>query len=129
LWPGGLTLVLPLRPGAPIPAAMTGGSTTLGVRIPDHPAPREIARALGPLPTTSANLSGQPEALTAAAVLEALGERIDLVVDGGPARGGVPSTVVDVSGTTARLLREGAIGRGEIAAILEAAGIPVDPGG
>jgi L-threonylcarbamoyladenylate synthase len=117
-WPGGLTLVLAKAPGADLPAELTGGAATIGVRVPDHDCPRELARALGPLPVTSANLSGQTPAADASGVLAQLASRIDLVLDGGPARGGVASTVVDCSGEEPKVLREGAIPATEIAAIL-----------
>jgi len=113
-WPGGLTLVLAQAPEAGLPAVLTGGAATIGVRLPDHDCPRELARALGPLPVTSANLSGHPDARDAAAVLALLGARIDLILDGGPARGGTPSTVVDCSGDTPRVLRQGAIAAEEV---------------
>jgi L-threonylcarbamoyladenylate synthase len=122
-WPGGLTLVVPQRLDVPWPPVLTGGAATIGLRVPDHDAPRALARALGPLPTTSANVSGQPEASDAAAIVEQLGEAIDLVLDGGPARGGPPSTVVDCSGDRPRVLRPGAIEGSTIAAILDRAGI------
>jgi L-threonylcarbamoyladenylate synthase len=121
-WPGGLTLVLARAPGADLPAALTVGATTIGVRIPDHDCPRALARALGPLPVTSANLSGQPDARDASDVLAQLGSRIDLVLDGGPARGGIPSTVVDCSGELPRILRVGAIDRPDLDAALGEAG-------
>lgn len=123
-WPGGLTLVLAQAPGTVLPAALTGGAGTIGVRIPDHDCPRWLARDLGPLPVTSANLSGQPDARDAAGVLAQLGERIDLVLDGGPARGGMPSTVVDCSGAVPRILREGAIPATRLAEALDWAGLP-----
>ncbi len=116
-WPGGLTLVLTQAPGSRLPSVLTAGQSTIGVRIPDHACPRELARELGPLPVTSANRSGEPAATTTAEVAAQLGERIDLILDGGPARGGVPSTVVDCSGAEPRVLRAGAIAE---AAILEA---------
>ena len=122
-WPGGLTLVLAQAPGAVLPAALTGGAGTIGVRIPDHDCPRRLARDLGPLPVTSANLSGQPDARDATAVLAQLSGRIDLVLDGGPARGGVPSTVVDCSGAVPRILREGAISATRLAETLDSAGL------
>lgn len=122
-WPGGLTLVLGQAPGAVLPAALTGGAGTIGVRVPDHDCPRSLARVLGPMPVTSANLSGQPEASDAAGVLAQLGDRIDLVLDGGRARGGVPSTVVDCSGAVPRILREGAISATRLAETLDAAGL------
>ena len=117
-WPGGLTLVLAQLPGARLPAVLTAGQSTIGVRLPDHACPRELADALGPLPVTSANLSGSPAATTAEEVVAQLGTRIDLILDGGPARGGVPSTVVDCSGESPRVLRAGAIGETEIASAI-----------
>jgi L-threonylcarbamoyladenylate synthase len=124
-WPGGLTLVLPQVAGAGLPLVLTAGAATIGIRVPDHDCPRELARELGPLPVTSANLSGQPDARGAADVLAQLGERIDLVLDGGPARGGKPSTVVDCTGPAPRILRPGAIPPAVIAAVLAEAGLPL----
>ena len=121
-WPGGLTLVLPQVPGARLPAVLTAGAATIGVRLPDHESPRALARVLGPLPVTSANLSGRPDARDATEVLAQLGARIDLVLDGGPARGGTPSTVVDCSGDRPRILRSGAIAPDGLLATLDAAG-------
>ena len=123
-WPGGLTLVVPQRADVPLPAELTGGARTIGLRVPDHPAPRALAAAVGPLPTTSANVSGLPEARTAAGILEQLGEAVDLVLDGGEAHGGPASSVVDCSGEEARILRVGAIPPERIVAILDAAGVP-----
>ena len=125
-WPGGLTLVLPLRDAAHLPAALTAGTATLGVRMPDHAVPRTIARAMGPLPTTSANRSGEPDALDAAAADSALGGEVDLVVDGGPVRGGVASTVVDCTAVRPRVLRVGAIAPTVLAAALDEAGLGHD---
>ena len=88
-WPGPLTLVLPLSRPDLAPAMLTGGRSTLAVRLPDHAVPRAIARELGPLAVSSANRSGQPEARTSAQLLEALGPSLALVVDDGPVRGGV----------------------------------------
>jgi len=121
-WPGGLTLVLLQAPGAALPAVLTGGAATIGVRIPGHDSPRALAAALGPLPVTSANVSGEPPAVTADEAMAQLGERIQLVLDGGPARGGVPSTVVDCSGERPTILRAGAIDPARIADALDAAG-------
>ncbi len=122
-WPGGLTIVLPLAPGSGLPPALTAGTSTLGVRVPDHPTPREVARAVGPLPATSANRSGVPEARDAAGVIGQLGDSIDLVLDGGPPRGGIASTVIDCSGELPRILREGAIPIERLAAVLDETGI------
>jgi L-threonylcarbamoyladenylate synthase len=123
-WPGGLTLVVPQRTGVALPTELTGGARTIGLRVPDHAAPRALAAGVGPLPTTSANISGLPEARTAAAILEQLGEAVDLVLDGGEAHGGPASTVVDCTAEQAHILRVGAISPERIAAILDSAGVP-----
>jgi L-threonylcarbamoyladenylate synthase len=122
-WPGALTIVVAQRPGANLPAELTGGRRTIGLRLPDHPAPRALAAVRGPLPVTSANVSGAPEASDAAGVLDQLGEAIDLILDGGAAPGGPPSTVVDCSVAATRILRAGAISADAIAACLHAAGL------
>jgi L-threonylcarbamoyladenylate synthase len=122
-WPGGLTVVVPQRPDVRWPAVLTGGSATIGLRVPDHDAPRALARGVGPLPTTSANRSGVPEASDAAGIVAQLGEAIDLVLDGGPAHGGPASTIVDCAGERPRILRVGAVSAESVAEILAAAGI------
>jgi L-threonylcarbamoyladenylate synthase len=118
-WPGGLSLVLAQAPGARLPAALTGGAATIGVRFPDHDCPRTLASSLGPLPVTSANLSGRPDARSADEVLAQLGDRIDLILDGGSARGGIPSSVVDCSRDRPRILRAGAIETERLIALVE----------
>ena len=102
-WPGGLTIVLPRAAGFD---ADLGGTdaTTVGVRVPDHDVPRELARRVGPLVTTSANVHGRPTPTTAAEVKAELG--IDVVIDGGPCTG-APSTVVRVDGESVVILRQG----------------------
>jgi L-threonylcarbamoyladenylate synthase len=117
-WPGGLTLVLEVRPDVAVPDALTGGRPTIGIRVPDHPTPRALARELGPLATSSANRSGEREAATAAEIDVILGAAIDLILDGGPSRGGPPSTVVDMTVDPPRILREGAIDAGAIDRVL-----------
>jgi len=126
LWPGGLTVIVPQRADIALPTALTGGAPTIGLRVPDHATPRALAAAVGPLPTTSANRSGQPEASDAAGIAGQIGDDIDLILDGGPAHGGPASTVVDCTADRARILRAGAIPPTRIAAILDAAGIPHD---
>jgi len=128
-WPGGLTLVLPQAPGGRLPSVLTAGAATIGVRVPDHDTPKELARALGPLPVTSANLSGRPDALDATEVLAQLGSRVDLILDGGPVFAGIPSTVVDCTGQSPRVLRAGAIGSQALAAVLAEAGSEHASGG
>ena len=125
-WPGGLTLVLPRRPGARLPDVLAAGAPTVGVRVPDHPAPRALAAALGPLPTTSANLSGEPDARDAVEVAATLGDAVALVLDGGPIHGGPGSTVVDCTGERPMILRAGAIPPAQIAAALDEVAIPHD---
>lgn len=130
LWPGGLTLVVPRRTDRTLPAALTGGELapgaipTVGLRVPAHDAPRALARVLGPLPTTSANRSGEPEARDAREIETLLGGAIDLILDGGPATGGPPSTVVDCTGPVPEIRRAGAIDPAAISRILESAGLP-----
>jgi len=116
-WPGALTLVLPVRPALELPALLTGGRPTLGVRLPDHAVPRALARLLGPIATSSANISGAPDATTAAQLAASLGDAVALILDDGPVRGGVPSTVVGcpADGPPA-VLREGALSAAAIAA-------------
>ena len=122
-WPGGLTLVLQQEPGARLPDVLTGGAATIGVRLPAHACPRALADAVGPLPVTSANRSGQPDALDAAGVLAQLGSQIDLVLDGGAVGGGVPSTIVDCSADVPRILRTGAIPSATLARVLNDSGL------
>jgi L-threonylcarbamoyladenylate synthase len=107
-WPGPLTLVLPSAPG--VPALVTAGQDTVAVRMPDHPVALDLlARFGGPLAAPSANRSGRPSPTTAAHVLATLDGRIDAVVDGGPTRVGVESTVLALDGERPRLLRPGSI--------------------
>jgi len=108
-WPGALTLVLRGREAG----------QTLAVRQPDHPIPRALIRALGrPLATTSANLSGQASPRTAQDVLAQLPTGYELLIDGGSCPGGTDSTVVDCTGATPRVLRLGALDRGELEALV-----------
>ena len=125
-WPGGLTIVVERRPDVVLPAALTGGLATVGLRGPDHATPRALARMAGPLPTTSANVSGVPEAADAGEIADQLGDRIDLILDGGPATGGPASTVVDCAGPTPLVRRAGAIALERLHEALSAAGLADD---
>ncbi len=119
-WPGGLTLVL--WRGERVPAQVAGGRPTVGVRLPDHPIPRELARRLGvPLASSSANLSGAASPGTAPEVLAQLGGRIPLILDGGPCRAAQPSTVLDLTVEPPAILRRGSVRPEEIAEVLEIA--------
>ena len=109
-WPGALTLVLPLLRPELVPTAVTGGRDTLGVRIPDHPVPRALARELGPIAVTSANRSGEPPAQIPEELIASVGYSLALVLDDGPVRGGVASTVVAIDPDGGwEILREGAL--------------------
>jgi L-threonylcarbamoyladenylate synthase len=105
-WPGPLTLVVPRRPE--LPDSLSPGPT-VGVRMPDHAAALALLKRTGPLAVTSANLSEQPAADTAQAVLAQLGGRIPLILDGGRTPGGLASTVVDATGPELVILRPGPI--------------------
>jgi L-threonylcarbamoyladenylate synthase len=128
-WPGGLTVIVPQRSDVDLPGALTAGTPTIGLRVPDHDAPRALAGGVGPLPTTSANVSGLPEARDAGEIRDQLGDAIDLIVDGGSAHGGPASTVVDCTGSVPRVLRVGEVPLERVAAILDAARIPHDLSG
>jgi L-threonylcarbamoyladenylate synthase len=117
-WPGGLTVIVPQRPDVPLPEALTGGAATIGLRVPDHPAPRALAAAVGPIPTTSANVSGVAEASDAAGIVDQLGDAVELVLDGGPAHGGPASTVVDCTVEPPRILRIGAVPVADVERVL-----------
>lgn len=111
-WPGPLTLVLP-------PSA---GGESQAFRLPGHPLAVALIRASGPLLATSANVSGEPEALDADDVLIAFATQQDAlhaVIDGGRVPGGVASTVVDLSVVPARLLREGPVTREALTALIQ----------
>jgi L-threonylcarbamoyladenylate synthase len=112
-WPAPLTLIGVSRPEVPI--ELTAGTNSLGVRLPDDEDVRSLVRACGgALTATSANVSGQPPARTANEVENYFPQGIDLIIDGGEANAMEPSTVLDLSGTEARLIREGAISREEL---------------
>lgn len=103
IWPAPLTVVLALR----APIAASGGGATLAVRVPDLPPLRRLLLAVGPLTATSANPAGGAPATTAAEATAAL-PGLDLVLDGGPSRSRIPSTLVDATELPPRVLREGA---------------------
>jgi L-threonylcarbamoyladenylate synthase len=115
-WPGGLTLVLSKK--ASVSTSITA-RPTVAVRVPDLPLARDIIRrAGGILAVTSANLSGAPSSVTAQDVEQQLGGRIALILDGGPCRRGVPSTILDCSVSPPQVLRLGVIGEEELNAAI-----------
>lgn len=119
--PGALTVILPARESLRWDLGDTGG--TVALRIPDHDLARQLLRETGPLAVSSANRHGEPAATTAAEADAALGDRVALVLDAGPASG-EPSTIVDATGLVgaegrgARIVRQGAVARAEVAAVL-----------
>lgn len=116
-WPGGLTLVLPKI--ASLPSHLTRGPT-IAVRIPNHPVCLALIEGLGrPIIGTSANISGRPSCLTADEVKQQLGDKVDLIVDGGKCPGGGESTIVDVTAEVPVVLRQGIIAQCEIDKVLE----------
>ena len=116
-WPGPLTMILPAR--SIVPKRTTGGLDTVGLRCPDCDVTREIIRLSGvPIAAPSANISGKPSTTTADHVRHDHDGKIPLIVDGGPCRVGVESTIVDLTGKRPRLLRPGGIGPEELIAVL-----------
>ena|ERR1044071_89766 len=112
-WPGALTIVVEAKPE--VPGELTAGSGTVGLRLPDDETVRSFIRACGgALTATSANLAGAPPARIAEEVAHSFPAGLDLIVDGGAARGDKPSTVLDLSGPQIRLIREGAVSRAEL---------------
>jgi L-threonylcarbamoyladenylate synthase len=112
-WPGPLTLVLPLRPDAPIASLVTAGLPTIALRVPAHPIMKALLAATGrPLAAPSANASGRISPTRASHVLAGLGGRISLILDGGPTAHGLESTIVAVTDGRLRLLRPGPIDLG-----------------
>ncbi len=124
-WPGPLTLVVPASHR--LSREITGGTGTVAVRMPGLALPRRIAEALGaPITGTSANLHGENPSRTAVEVVRAFPDSIELVLDGGAAPGGAPSTLVDLSREQPRILRAGPIPATSLAPFL---GPPDAPGG
>lgn len=118
-WPGPLTLILPRSPF--VPENVTGGQDTVGLRVPDHPVALALLGALGPeraLAAPSANRFGRISPTTAAHVREELGEAVDMILDGGPCRVGLESTIVGFEGETAVILRPGGIPLAALAEVL-----------
>jgi L-threonylcarbamoyladenylate synthase len=116
-WPGPLTLIFKAAPD--ISKALTGGTGNLGVRLPAHLFTLQLLQALTcPLTAPSANLSGTGEFRTAEEVASALGDELDLIVDGGPTPGGKPSTVLDTTTSPPIILREGVLSRGDLGSVI-----------
>jgi tRNA threonylcarbamoyl adenosine modification protein (Sua5/YciO/YrdC/YwlC family) len=119
-WPGPLTIVV--KAGSKLPLRVTANTGNVALRVPEAPICRAIVSELGlPITATSANLRGLPECTYAKAVREQFGEKIPLIVDGGPTARSVATTIVDLSGggNSWMILREGAIPTHEIALALQ----------
>jgi L-threonylcarbamoyladenylate synthase len=115
-WPGPLTLVLPRARNCPASRLVSAGLETLAVRMPDHPIALALLEACArPIAAPSANPSGRASPTTAAHVAAMLEGRVDLILDGGPCRVGLESTVLDLGGAAPRVLRLGAIAPEDIA--------------
>lgn len=121
-WPGPLTLVLPMRAGAPVSKLVTAGLDTLAVRMPAAPVAQALLRATGrPVAAPSANRSGQISPTRAEHVAQSLGDRVDAILDGGPCAVGLESTILGLAGLPT-LLRPGGITREALSHVL---GLPV----
>jgi L-threonylcarbamoyladenylate synthase len=116
-WPGPLTLVIPASPS--LPSEVSGGRGTVAVRVPGLAVPRRLAAALGrPVTGISANLHREPPCRTAAEVAAVFPAGVDLILDGGPTRGGRSSTVLDLTGERPCLLRDGLLPSSSLSAFL-----------
>jgi len=116
-WPGPLTIILPSLPH--LPRLLTGGTGTIGVRQPRQSLTCRLIAALGrPITGTSANRTGHRPLVRADEVAREFGAHLDLILDAGPCPGGLPSTIVDVTQSSPRLVRAGAIPTAELAEIM-----------
>ena len=114
-WPGPLTIVVPKHPNIP---GSVSRSETIGIRIPDHPVAGELLRIAGPLAVTSANLSGRNNPQSAGDIMDQLGGRIRMIIDGGRVGIRTASTVVNCLGSDPEILREGPISLKQVMAAL-----------
>lgn len=116
-WPGALTLIVLAQPSLAWDLGETEG--TVALRMPDSEVALNLLKRTGPLAVSSANIHSQPAATTIEEATSMLGESVGLYLDAGKAGGGVASTIVDVTSQPARILRQGAISREDIAAVVE----------
>jgi L-threonylcarbamoyladenylate synthase len=115
-WPGALSLIVTQAPSLQWDLGDANGNVML--RMPMHPVAIELLREVGPMAQSSANVSGQPAAVTAAAAYEQLGDNVEVYLDGGPAEQQAASTIVDLTGVQPRILRTGPISAGDIARVV-----------
>jgi L-threonylcarbamoyladenylate synthase len=126
-WPGALTLVLPRSAHSPVSLLASAGLDTIAVRVPGHPIAQSLlAAARVPIAAPSANASGKISATTAQHVAAELDDKVDLILDGGPTKLGIESTVVAVNRDQVMLLRPGAITRDALEAIAGPLIMPAD---
>lgn len=115
-WPGALTVIVRAQPSLAWDLGDTGG--TVALRVPDHGAARALLERTGPLAVTSANRTGQPAATTAADARDQLGDAVAVYLDAGDSPLGVASTIVDATGDRLRIVRDGGVSRDRIVAIV-----------
>jgi len=129
-WPGALTMVLPLRENAPLAAAVSAGLPTVALRCPAHPVMQALLRETGlPLAAPSANRSGAVSPTCADHVATSLGDKVDLILDGGACAAGIESTIVALRGDgTWQVLRPGPIGEAELAQVLGQPAVTTEAG-
>ena len=107
-WPGGLTLVFKASPM--IPSLLTANTAKIGIRLSSHPVATALTGALGgPITGTSANISGEQACRSGKEVMSAVGEAVDIILDGGKTPGGMGSTILDVTAKPPKILREGMV--------------------
>lgn len=115
-WPGGLTVIVSKKKNVP---DLLSANQTIGIRMPDHPIALKILREFGPLATTSANLSGKQNTISAYEVQSQLAGRVKIILDGGTCPGGIPSTVVNCVNEESNVLRQGVITEKQIREVLK----------
>ena len=123
-WPGPLTIVCRQQPSLRWDLGESRG--TVAIRMPDHKGALELLGRTGPLAVSSANVTGEPAAADADSAERMLGEAVEVILDGGPSRGLAASTIVDCTGPSPRILREGALSRTQVNAALAGHGAALE---
>lgn len=115
-WPGALTLIVKQQPTLNWDLGDTSG--TVAIRMPMHPVAIELLNLVGPMAVSSANKTSQPAATNSQMAIEQLGESVSIYLTGGPSASALPSTILDLTGEVARLIRLGALGLAEIRKVI-----------
>lgn len=116
-WPGGLTLVF--KAGSNLSPLLSACTGKIGIRLSSHPVATALVKAVGiPITGTSANISGQPACVNAVEVLHSLGKGVDLILNGGATKGAPGSTILDITVTPPKILRQGIVGREQLSAFI-----------